>query len=100
MKRESDDAKKTIDKVRPTFQDIVHKRMLFVRGTEKMDSQKILLSRRKAAQLSHFFADPHPTSSRRSWTHVRLELAFEGFVEQKKKKRFTSTDASGTDHPR
>ena len=38
VERESDDANKTIDKVRPTFQDIVHKRMLFVKGTEKMEA--------------------------------------------------------------
>ena len=38
VERESDDANKTIDKVRPTFQDIVHKRMVFVKGTEKMEA--------------------------------------------------------------
>ena len=73
VERESDDANKAIDKVRPTFQDIVHRRVLFVQGTEKMkalhsspswppaeyqanvvESQEILLSRRIAAQLSHF----------------------------------------------
>ena len=38
VERESEDANKTIDKVRPTFLDIVHKRMLFVKETEKMEA--------------------------------------------------------------
>ena len=104
VERESEDANKTIDKVSSNIPGHRSQKNAFRQRNRKdgstadisimaacrvttnvVASQEILLSRRKAAQQSHFLLT-HTPPRERSWTHVGLEQAFEGFFEQKRRK--------------